>query len=57
MEEHMLIIMDKSTHEANISHTLRTIKKQFKKTFTFLTGYISHFNITNKKRTFFHSSY
>ena len=47
MEEHMLIVMDKSTHEEQLSQPLQTNNKQFKIAITFLTGYIGTFNVTN----------
>ena len=37
-EEHMLIVMDKSTHEEHLSQPLQTTINQFKKAVTFLTG-------------------
>ena len=46
IEEHMLIIMDDSTHEGNLSQPLQTNNKQFKIAVTFLTGYIGIFNVT-----------
>ena len=46
-EEHMLIIMDKSTHEEHLSEPLQNYNKQFKIAVTFLTGYNGIFNITN----------
>ena len=48
IEEHMLIVMDKSTHEEHVSQPLQTNKKQFKIAVTFLTGYNGIFNVTNK---------
>ena len=53
IEEHMLIVMDKSTHEEHSSQPLQTNKKQFKIAVTFLTGYNGIFNITNKNNNFF----
>ena len=50
VEEHMLIVMDKSTHEERLSQPLQTNIKQFKIAVTFLTGYNGIFNITNKKK-------
>ena len=47
IEEHMLIVMDKSTHEEHLSQPLQTNKK-FKIAATFLTGYNGIFNVTNK---------
>ena len=47
IQEHMLIVMDKSTHEEHLSQTLQTNNKQFKLAVTFLTGYNGIFNVTN----------
>ena len=47
-EEHMLIVMDKSTHEEHLLQPLQTDNKQFKIAVTFLTGYNGIFNITSK---------
>ena len=38
IEEHMLIIMDKSTHEEQLSQPLQTNNKQFEIAVTFLTS-------------------
>ena len=38
IEEHMLDVMDKSTHEEHLSQPLQTNNKQFKLAVTFLTG-------------------
>ena len=51
IEEHMLIVMDKSTHEEHLSQPLQT-NKQFKIAVTFLTGCNGIFNITNKNNKF-----
>ena len=48
IEEHMLIIMDKSTHEEHLSQSLQTNIKQFKIAVTFLTAYNGIFNTTNE---------
>ena len=53
IEEHMLIIMDKSTHEEHLSQTLQTNKKQFKIAVTLLTGYNGIFNVTNSNNKFY----
>ena len=47
IEEQMLIVMDKSTHEEHLSQPLQTNNKQFKIALTFLTGYNGIFNVTN----------
>ena len=39
IEEYMLIIMDKSTHEEHLSQPLQTIIEQFKRAVTLLSGY------------------
>ena len=52
-EEHMLIIMDKSTHEEHLLQPLQTNNKQFKKAVTFLTGYNGIFNVTNLNKKFY----
>ena len=52
IEEHMLIIMDKSTHEEHLSQPLQTNNKQFKIAVTFLTAYNGIFNVTNSNNKF-----
>ena len=47
IEEHLLIVMDKSTHEEHLSQPLQTNKKQFEIAVTFLTGYNGIFNLKN----------
>ena len=51
-EEHLLIVMDKSTHGGHLSQTLHTNDKQFKIAITFLTGYNGIFNVTNNSNKF-----
>ena len=53
IEEHMLIVMDKSTHEEHLFQPLQTNNKQFKIAVTFLTGYNGIFNVTNKNNKFY----
>ena len=53
IEEHMLIVMDKSTHEGHSSQPLQTNNKRFKIAVTFLTGYNGIFNVTNANNIFF----
>ena len=53
IEEHMLIIMDKSTHEEHLSQPLQTNNKQFKIAVTFLTGYNGIFNVRNENNKFY----
>ena len=43
IDEHMLIVMDRSTHEER----KQTNNKQLKTAVTFLTGYNGVFNVTN----------
>ena len=51
-EEHMLIVMNESTHEEHLSQLLQTNNKQFKIAVTFLTGYNGSFNVTNSDNKF-----
>ena len=51
--EHMLIIMDKSTHEEHLFQPLRTNDKQFKIAVTFLTAYNGIFNVTKRNKKFY----
>ena len=53
IEEHMLIVMEKSTHEQHLFQPLQTNKKQYKIAVTFLTGYNGVFNVTGKKSKFY----
>ena len=53
IEEHMLIVMDKSTHEEHLSQPLQTNNKQFQIAVTFLTGYNGIFNVTNSNNKFY----
>ena len=53
IEEHMLIIMDKSTHEEHLFYPLQTNNKQFKIAITFLSAYNGIFNITNSNNKFY----
>ena len=48
----MLIVMDKITHEEQLSQPLQTNIKQFKIAITFLTGYIGNFNVTKSNIKF-----
>ena len=54
IEEHMLIVLDKSTHEKHLFQQLQTYNKQFKIAVTDLSGYNGIFNVTisNNKRYF-----
>ena len=53
LEEHMLIVLDKSTHEEHLYQPLQTNTKQFKIAVTFLTGYNGFFNLTNSNNRFY----
>ena len=53
IEKHMLIVMDKSTHEEHISQPLQTNNKHIKFAVTFLTGYNGIFNVTHKNNKFY----
>ena len=53
IEEHMLVVKDKSTHEEHLYQPLQTNNKQFKIAVTFLTGYSGIFNVTNENNKFY----
>ena len=53
IEEHLLIVMDKSAHEEHLFQPLQTNNKQFKIAITFLTGYNGIFNIRNENNKFY----
>ena len=53
IEEHMLIVMDKSTHEEHLSQPLHTNNKQFKIAVTFLSCYNGIFNVTISNSKFY----
>ena len=52
-EVHMLIVMDKSTHEDHLSQPLQNNNKQFKIAVTFLSGYNGIFNVTTRNNKFY----
>ena len=52
VEEHMLIVMDKCSHEEHLFQPLQTINKQIKIAVTFLTGCNGIFNVTNSNNKF-----
>ena len=52
IEEHMLIVMEKSTHTEHLFEPLQTNNKQFKIAITFVTAYNGIFNITSKNNKF-----
>ena len=53
IEEHMLIVMDKSSHEEHLHQPIQTNKTQFKVAVTFFTGYNGIFNVTNSNNKFY----
>ena len=53
IEEHMLVVMDKSTHEEHLFQPLQTNIKQFKIAITFLTAYKGIFIVTNANNKFY----
>ena len=55
IEEHMLIIMDTSTHEEHLSEQLQTNNRQFKAAVTYLSVYNGILNITSKINKFYFS--
>ena len=52
IEEHILVIMNKSIQEEHLSQPLQTNNKQYKIAVTFLTGYNGIFNVTNSNNKF-----
>ena len=52
IEEHLLIIMDKSTYEEHLFQPLQTNNTQFKSAITFLSAYNGIFNVTNRNNKF-----
>ena len=52
-EEHMLIVMDKYTHEEHLFQPLQKNNKQFKIAVTFLTASNGIFKVTNENNNFF----
>ena len=52
-EEHMLIVMDESTHEELLAQPLQTINKKFKIAVTFLSANNGSFNVTNSNINFY----
>ena len=53
LEEHMLIVMDKSDHEQHLSQPFQTNNKQFKLAVIFLSGCNGIFNVTSSKIIFY----
>ena len=53
IEEHILIIMDKSIHQEHLSEPLQTNNKKFKIAVTFLSGYNGIFNVTSDNNKFY----
>ena len=52
IEEHMLVVRDKSAHEEHLSQPLQTKTEQFKIDVTSLTVENGIFNVTNKNKNF-----
>ena len=58
MEKHMLIVMDKSTHEEHLFQPSQTNNKQFKIALTFLSAYNGLFNVINgNNKSFFKKAF
>ena len=53
IQEHILIVMDKSTHEEHLSQPLQTINRQFKIVVTFLSAYNGIFNVPKRINKFY----
>ena len=57
LEEHLLIVMDKSTHQEHLSQLLQTNHERFKIAAIFLTGYNGIVDVTNSNnKTYFMNS-
>ena len=52
IDDHLLSIMDESTHEERLSQLLERNNNQFKIAITFSTGYRGMFNVTNTNNKF-----
>ena len=53
IEEHILIVMDKSIHEEHLFQSLQTNTKPFKTAIKFLTGYNGIFTVASKNMILF----
>ena len=53
IEEHILIVMDKSTHEEYFFQPLQTNNKKFEIAVTFFSAYNGIFNVTNRNNKFY----
>ena len=53
VEEHILVVMDKSTNEEHLAKPLQTNKKQFKIAVTFLSAYNGISSVTNSNNKFY----
>ena len=53
IEEHMLKVMDKSTHEEHLFQPLQTNNKQFKIAVFLLSAYNGIFNVSNRDKKFY----
>ena len=53
IEEHILIVMDKSTHDEHLSQPVQTNNKHFKIAVTLLSGYNGNFSVTNSNNKFY----
>ena len=53
IQEHILIVMNKSRHEEHLFQPLQTNNKQFKIAVAFLSAYNGIFNVTNKNNKFY----
>ena len=53
IEEYMLLVMDRNTHEEHLHQPLQTKNKKFKKAVTFLTVYNGPLKVTNGNSKFF----
>ena len=53
IEQHIIVVMDKSNHEEHLSQPFRTNIKQFKIAVTSLSGYNGIFNVKSSNNKFY----
>ena len=53
IEEHILLVMDKSTHEEHLFQPLQTNNKQFKISVTLQSGYNGIINVAESNNKFY----
>ena len=53
IEEHIIIVMNNSSHEEHLFQPLQTNNKQYKRAVIFLSAYNGIFNVTNENKKFY----